>query len=152
MDAAIIGAGSALAGVALSQVASMLQAHLSRKHQEATLLRERLEELTQNLYQTHEWVNALSDYLHTESPTAPDQALDEPQLCVEARRVHVLSLLYFPTLKQQSRKLAKSSTALYIEASGVTLDKEKFLKDGNEFRAAFEELETLIEQEAKKIT
>lgn len=154
MDPAIIGAGSALAGVALSQVASVLQAHLSRKHQQTTFLRERLEELVQNLYETHEWLDSLLDYLRqTEPHPKSDEPLQQPQLSVEARRVHVLSLLYFPNLKQQSSKLAKSSSALYLEAArGVKFDKEKFQKATTKFGAAFGELEKLIEREAKKIT
>lgn len=111
MDAAIIGAASALAGVALSQGFSMLQQQLAARRERAALLRAKLEELADQLHLSARWVDATIQ--HWAHPTVSSAAPAPLALSAEARRVYVLALLYFPALRDDARTMLSALDAMH---------------------------------------
>lgn len=157
MEATIIGAIAALAGVALSQLVSIFQTHLAKKRQRAELLTKKLEELSEHLSQAHVW--ALDLMSHLSKPNQRGSTLKTHQEAAralwpsDAQRIHVLALLYFPALQAESLKLLDSSKFLYaVAANHVAADNEKFITAGDTFNRCREALYDLIAQEAKKLT
>lgn len=93
---AMISAGAALAGVALSQAIAMLQAHLARQNARHVLLRTKYEELAGHVTDSMTWSQALLDRHTARAAGSPASA--EASLPLAARRAYVLALLYFPRL------------------------------------------------------
>jgi hypothetical protein len=88
-----IGGGLALAGTALGLVGSLVTGWLERKNQRHRLLRERYEELTACIAAIGPWLHRLGSC----------RSLDEVKQVhppLELRRMVILSLIYFPELKQ----------------------------------------------------
>lgn len=111
MDAAIIGAASALAGVALAQGAAMLQQHLAARRERRALLRAKLEELADHLHLAAQWVDAaIRHWVDHEGSSASSRPL---RLSDEARRVYVLALLYFPALRNDARPMLTALDRLH---------------------------------------
>lgn len=155
MDSAVIGAVSALAGVALSQALALLQSQLERKHQRTTLLRSKLEELAGNLHQAVRWadttMNKVARSVSGEADQSDQSDQSSPAASAEGRRVYVLSLLYFPLLKEESRRLLAALDSLYLTANGEKVDMERLAKTAGDFAAAREALDALITIESGKI-
>jgi hypothetical protein len=155
MEATIIGAIAALAGVALSQLVSIFQTHLAKKRQRAELLTKKLEELSEHLSQAHVWavdlIESLTKSNHRGSTPKPHQC--SALWPSDAQRVHVLALLYFPALQAESLKLLGSSKILYsIATNYVAVSDEQFKNAATDFNRCRETLYDLIAQEAKKLT
>ena len=149
---AIIGALSALAGVVLSQLVAMLQAALERKHQRTALLRAKLEELADNLHQTTHWADTLLKSLPVRGHAKSKEGPHAVALSAEARRVYILSLLYFPRLKAESRTLMNALGVLYTMVNDETAVVEATLKQAaGDFAAAKKALDDLIALEAKNV-
>ncbi|OZY84837.1 hypothetical protein CBP51_16890 [Cellvibrio mixtus] len=149
---AVIGAGSALAGVFLSQILSMLQARVERKHKQQALLREKLEDLAEHLVQTSRWMEA---WFHqaVANRTKSQKASDDPlRSSEEARRVYVLSLLYFPRLLPESQRVMTALNTLHFLSDEPKINNEKLVQAAKDFAAAKKALEELIAEEAKKLT
>jgi len=151
----IIPAISALAGVFLAQAGAMIHKSFDRNAQRASLRREKLEELADQAFQTMAWGDHLINSLPTVPPRRASVEKDpQPaQLSAQARRVYVLSLLYFPELQCESRRLMKASNNLHLlSADAKDIDVEKMQAAAIEFGAALKALDSLISQAAKKIT
>ncbi|KXZ66833.1 hypothetical protein [Acinetobacter venetianus] len=86
---AAISAGGVLLGVALSQVITLLNARLTRKHEKQTVLREKYEKLADDLN------TALSRIPLFDTASQIDR-LETIKLC---RSVYSLSLVYFSELR-----------------------------------------------------
>jgi hypothetical protein len=154
VDPAIIGAASALAGVALSQVATIFQSRAERKQKHAERLISKLEELAENLHETTFWADSLLHHLTGKNPppTAGADTLPPVSLSAEAKRVYVLSLLYFPTMREESRKLLMSLNTLYsIAVDEHPIDNDKFKKATVDFAESKKALDNLIEAQARII-
>jgi hypothetical protein len=150
MEATIIGAIAALAGVALSQLVSIFQTHLAKKRQRAELLTKKLEELSEHLSQAHVWAVQTSCIIREKKTPLLDQTFLWP---ADAQRVHVLALLYFPALQAESLKLLGSSKILYAMTTNyVAVSDEQSKNAGVDFIDYRETLYDLIAQEAKKLT
>ncbi|WP_339615226.1 hypothetical protein [uncultured Gilvimarinus sp.] len=145
---AVIGACSALAGVFLSQLFSMLQSNAERKNQYKVLQREKLEELADHLQKTILWFDVWLGHGESKSVKPHASSGESPRSSDEARRVHVLSLLYFPRLKLESQRLMNALNTLYF--GGVT-DEEMVMKATNKFSDSKDALERLITEEAEKL-
>lgn len=149
MDATIIGAASALAGVALSQVGSMLQSRLARNHQKSALQVHKLEELTESLQQSIRWSLVALNVANKAEQLIRDEEL---QISHETQRVLVLALLYFPTLQEESKQLLGASNHLYtLVTSKEYITEETLMKAFSEFSDRTKSLEKLIVQEAKRL-
>lgn len=148
---AIIGACSALAGVFLSQVLSMLQASAERKHNQKTLRREKLEELAGHLAQTARWMDIWFHQVLLKSTAHHESADGSPLSSDEARRVYVLSLLYFPDLKTESQRVMKALDVLHFLGQEASVNEGKIVKASEDFSDAKKELEKLIAEEAGKL-
>jgi len=149
MDATIIGAASALAGVALSQVGLMLQSRLARNHQKSALQVQKLEELTESLQQSIRWSLVALDSAGQDDRTKFSESF---RISYETQRILVLALLYFPTLQEESKQLWVSSNSLYVLVTGEkAIIQETFLKVFSEFSDRTKSLEKLIVQEAQRL-
>lgn len=149
---AVIGAGSALAGVCLSQVLSMIQSSVERKHKQKTLLREKLEDLTEHLIRTSLWMEVWFHQRllnHTKAQKVSDES---PRSSDEARRVYVLSLLYFPHLITESQRVMTSLNTLHFLSDELQVNNEKLKQAADDFGAAKKALEALVTVESKKLT
>lgn len=151
--ASIIAAVSALSGVIVSQLGGILRSFFDKYNQRTALLRDKLEELADNVHKTTEWVDQLvtlaaKDATHVSSTTRPGPA----SLSVDARRVYVLSLLYFPELRGESQKFLNASHGLYLQITAKSVEEETLVAFSTNFSLAKKALDELIKIEAEKIT
>ncbi|WP_169701608.1 hypothetical protein [Desulfobulbus propionicus] len=71
----------------------------------------------------------------------------------EARRVYVLSLLYFPSMREEARTLLNSSYEFYLLMQSLdNFDPQKLTEITSNYRAAKKALDDLTSLEAEKIT
>lgn len=155
ITSSIIAASAALLGVALSGFGGMLRSALDKGHERNALLRAKLEELADNVHRTTEWSIEMID-------TASERgvrlaALGEGRqflaVSAEARRVHVLALMYFPSMKEEAKNLLTASHDMYLQFShSPDIDREKLQDATNRFGAARKAIDNLVTAEAKKIT
>lgn len=155
-----IGGGLALAGTALGLVGSLVSGWLERRNLRHRLLRERYEEFSEVLARTLPWFSQL----------AACRSFDEIRGCPpppEAKRLHVLSLIYFPEFKEASADYNNSLIAhfhLAIDCSDhhllgvatIGAVMAKLAKDGEikpiDLTIKRQNLDDLVERYAKKYT
>lgn len=150
----LIAAGSAILGVAASQLGGIVRSVFDKNSERTVLLRSKLEELADNVHKTTEWSNCLLNALpgkaeaHSTAPECPGLF----QVSSEARRVYVLSLLYFPPFRLEARSLLEASYDFYRSMSGAQVDQALMSDAASRFRLAKTALDDLITIEAEKIT
>lgn len=146
----IIGAGSAIAGAAVSQAFSLLQLHLERKNQERVVLREKYEELSRHLNDSLAWSLAI----------LPDASTAEVPLAapLPPRRAYALTLLYFPLLQPEARAFLHAASVLYLSTESARRDnanKELLVvavNAGEDFRNKLDVLDNRMQQLARSYT
>lgn len=150
----IIAAGAALSGVLVSQLGGILRTFFDKNTQRTALLRDKLEELADNVHRTTEWVDQLITLSVTHVPLSTSASAPQAAaLSAEVRRVYVLSLLYFPPLREESRNLLNATVGIYLlMRNAKSTDEEKIQELGSNFGAAKKALDALIIIEAEKIT
>jgi len=157
---AIIAASSAISGGLIVQVGSFFHSLFDRKNKRDALLREKLEELADNIQQTVNWCDSalrialpsLSkahglSHGRAQSPPAASATLS---LSVEARRVYVLALIYFPDLRPAARRLLNASATIYSLLGGFgPLDDDELSAAANEFSQSISGIDDLVAKTAK---
>ncbi|MFH0786816.1 MAG: hypothetical protein V2B13_04270, partial [Pseudomonadota bacterium] len=103
---AIIAASSALCGVVISQVISLFQMFLSRRHEKQKLLRQKYEEMMFHFSASLEWIRYLNGSTTQSEVFALAQSTD-------ARKALSLCLLYFPSLVQPANNYILAQQAYY---------------------------------------
>lgn len=147
MDAAIIGAASALAGVALAQGAAMLQQHLAARRERRALLRAKLEEMADCLYRVDLWTHAWLQ----QATISSDAAAAPLPPSTEARRARALALLYFPALRQDTDTFARIVDGFYLATGGHDTDKKTLVDSSQAFAQTRARLLEGIAQEAQRL-
>lgn len=154
---AIIAASSALGGVIISQIFSLLQSFYGKKYKKQILLRQKYEEMMFHFSVSLEWIVRLNGSTTQATVFALAQ-------CPDARKALSLCLLYFPEMVEASNNyvLAQQSYYAFIlknfnEAIPVTAGGQAFAKP--EHKAPTDNLfakknhfENLIISNAKKYT
>lgn len=110
-----------------------------RRARRRALARERLEELTDHLYQTVPWAERLVSSLGAVAsrPGSPPADALSQSASMPARRVYVLALLYFPALRDDARTLMNSCNGIYLTATAPGLIDQATLGEAvKQFRAA----------------
>lgn len=149
-----IAAGSAVFGVAASQLGGIVRSVFDKRKERSELLRTKLEELTDNLHKSPEWFDLLLRSLPVNDvPRKTSNAdLQSLPLPIESRRVYVLSLLYFPALRKDAQSLLNSAYSFHSLVVSYTLaDPEKMQDVVSKFGEAKATLDKLIIVEAEKI-
>lgn len=113
---AAISAGSAIAGALVTQLFTVLQHFLERKHRRLVLLREKYEQLASLVSDSHEWIGQ-----QMKSKTLADLQGSFPE---QAKKAMVLAHIYFPKLH--------SPCESYVNACAVF---QAALVDNHEFNA-----------------
>ena len=139
----LLTATAAIGGVAIAQFGGLAISRLNKSLESKRELRARLEELADCVHQTTEWSMAVLD------------DTDPVTLCAPARRVHVLSLLYFPALREDASLLLRSTYETYAcltnDTDPVAKVEVKLAEASKTFRVAANNLDTLAAHEARKL-
>jgi len=112
---AIIAASSALGGVIISQVFSLLQSFYDKKYKKQILLRQKYEEMMFHFSASLEWIQHLNGNTNQASVFALAQ-------CPDARKSLSLCLLYFPEMVDSANNYVLAQQSYYT--SVVTSFKE----------------------------
>ena len=151
----LIAAGAALLGGALVKMFDIFQKLLEKHSERNELLRNKLEELADNLHQSSDWSNSILNSI-SEKGVRHANEVGNPQFLLdskEARRVYVLALLYFPSLRHEAKNLYKASADFYIQACDVaSINLEKIQKAASSLGSAKNALDKQIAYEAEKLT
>lgn len=107
LQVAAISAGAAIAGAVISQVISLAQSSLDRKHQRRILLRERYEQLAEHISASVAWPEALSHC------TSLAELSRSPQP-TRARKALTIAAIYFPALQDACQDYINSCANLKI--------------------------------------
>lgn len=147
----IITGTAALGGVVLGQLAQWLRSRADKDHERAAVLRDKLEALVDNAHTATAWMDrALESRLSRDG--ASTVSFRPVELSDQARRVHVLALLYFPALRDDAARLFDATTQIYALVTDRRPPNEKRLIDLSEqFRDAREALDKLVATEARKL-
>lgn len=103
---AIIAASSALSGVIISQVITLLASYMNRRHEKNVLLRNKYEELMFHFSDSFGWMVEINNSMTKEE-------LFEKAQSMEARKALSLCLLYFPDLVDDANKYVFSMVEYY---------------------------------------
>jgi len=150
---AIITAASVLSGVIIAQVVTLLSSIFERKSKDMIFHRDKLEEIADMVHQSEGWCLGILDTCSGQKiHQAKSDIYHRPVvLSNEARRVYVLSLIYFPSLRKESKTLLDVSNKIYILASSQgQLDADKFKIASAQFSASIKSLDKLIVEVAQK--
>jgi hypothetical protein len=155
----IIAASSALGGVIISQVFSLLQSFYDKKHKKQTLLRQKYEEMMFHFSASLEWIVSLNGSTTQATVFALAQ-------CPDARKALSLCLLYFSELVEPANSYVLAQQSYYTaiatsfkEDGSFTAGGQAVVKNKQKFDAATKNLfnnkdifENLIISNAKKYT
>jgi hypothetical protein len=103
---AIIAATAALSGVIISQIISLFQTFLTRRHEKQKLLRQKYEEMMFCFSASLEWIQHLNNSTTKASVFSLAQSPD-------ARKALSLCLLYFPRLVESANNYVLAQQAYY---------------------------------------
>jgi hypothetical protein len=103
---AIIAASSALGGVIISQVFSLLQSFYNKKYKKQILLRQKYEEMMFHFSASLEWIVSLNGSTTQASVFALAQ-------CPDARKTLSLCLLYFPEMVEAANHYVLAQQSYY---------------------------------------
>ncbi|WP_310598811.1 hypothetical protein [Desulfobulbus sp.] len=151
----LIAAGAALSGVAVSQLGNIVRTLFDRSNERTALLRTKLEELADNLHKTTEWFDELTKAVsEKDARRVSSNGQNQPvALSSEARRVYVLSLLYFPSMQEEAKTLLNSTYAFYqLMMHPKNITQEELGDSTEKFSTSKKSLDDLIIMEAQKIT
>ena len=149
-----IAAVSALSGIIISQAGTLLHSFLDRNHKSKCLRREMLEELADYVQQTVSWCENIVSNIASKEPSHAQYAttLQPVALSTEARRVYVLSLIYFPTLRAEAHILLNTCNNIYaISISKAKINVDEFTSQTKKFRTSVDNFDKLIPKVAKEI-
>ncbi len=142
---AVVGAGSALFGVVVSQVFALLQTRLNEKRARRQFLRQKYEELAVE-------VNAVAiglAFLLSADDTA--QATSQKNLS-SARHCRMLSLIYFPLLIPHTKLLFDLSVRFDSIRFTPSDNKIQFIELAKDIGKALDELDKALQDNAGKYT
>lgn len=152
MDATLMGAASALAGVVLAQGAALWQTRLEERRQRRAMLVAKLEELAEQLLAADHWVDAwYRSLLPASLAPAHDRSPAPLQRSDAARRVLVLALLYFPALRPQARALLDAADGLYAATLDSSMDSPRIAQLAKGFASASRALHEAIATQAARL-
>lgn len=138
---ATISATSAIAGALISQIVLIIRDSLDKKHQRNSLLREKYEELSGHITESHAWV------IENMSAQSLSQ-LQAQSLPAHARKAATLSHIYFPQLRNACQDYLNSCISFgitlinnYQFAEGVDIGIQASTHNREEFEKALRKVQ-----------
>lgn len=142
---ALIGAGSALLGVIVSQAFALLTSHYDRKHDRQTVLRQKYESLVDTVN------NSL--VLLFQGVSDPEVLqLNADEIAGNLRHAYTVSLIYFPLLTPYIQTLRTAFNELQSALKETPIDGIKAQHKANELKDARNAFDQAINQHAKDYT
>ena len=154
ISTSVVAATSALSGVIVAQLGGVFRAFFDKKNQRASMLRDKLEELADNVHKTTEWVDHLATRVNMVPLPHGSAGANSHivSLSTESRRVYVLSLLYFPDLRDDSKKFFNATSDMYLQFTAKSVDIEQIHELTSAYALAKKNIDELVKIEAEKLT
>ena len=144
-----ITAGAAFAGALIAQLGQLFIARQNRRKEYRNFLRDRIEEVANNIFYTSVWLSEISIYIQNTT----GNAIPVPK---HAFRTKILADMYFPSLRESSDEFYMESVIILSELSSSLKANSSFPTSVEDRIVKLDQLKSAlldrISKEAKKLS